>query len=599
MAVHIRFPAVRWLAYTPIWLLFLAAARWALPGRGVVVDIYVHDLYVVIDSAWRTYLGQVPNVDYGTPVGPAYTWPWLVLRRLEPFSLATIVHAEWLVAFVLLLAATLTLPRRLGPLAFLIVCLALVTAAITPRAMMGQVEGLRRYFNGTTLVAHSPRPELLYSYRIDFISHLAPYNRWCQAALILLIPLLLVAPRTPATGWTRSRDPDSLAALVIGAVLAFLALTKATYALGALPIIAIGLWQGQISRKTVAIAAGVLVALLALEQASGQDLLAYLADVRRAAAATVDFYSYTHNTKYHDFGLKNLGDGAFLFEIYAALTVLVALGHSGRMPWRLALQHHMRGLLLAFLTIALVLAINTQNFTQHEFPALGPILMISTIWFAHDAPAEPASRARRIAMVLALGLGTLVTISYDIRSIAHETLLAQRGQACSLPQWRGTAGEGLLLPASAFDKYREDGEPCTALAAQPASALALDDKESFQVAKLIEARTLLAGHVHPDSRILALDFSNPYPAFTGTQAPRTALLWWDPGRDFSTHVRPDAATLLGSATLVMQTRQQPPRFDLDYDPLWREYGPDVAAQFTPIAETPLWRLWQRRPVPAR
>ncbi len=585
--------AHRWWAYTPIWVLFVIGARWALQVRGVVVNLYVHDLFVVIDTAWRAYLGQRPNVDYVTPVGPAFAWPWLVLKQIEPFSLTTIVHAEWLVASCLLVCASVTLPRRLGPVSFFAVGLALVTAAVTPRAMLGQVEGLRPYFDGAKIVWHSVRAEDLYSYRADFISHLAPYNRWSQAALVLLVPVVLVAPRRQRVGCV-----DVAAGLVIGLVMAFLALTKVTYAIAGVPLIGLGLWQRQVGWRTIGLATITGLGVAGLEQITGHDLLRYWADLRMAAAATVDFYGYNTSANYQDYGLKNLHEGLFLFEIYGFALVIVALGCAGGEPWRAALWRQRQGLLLGLAACALVLVLNTQNFTQHEFPALGPILVLSVTWFARTPGMRPATGGRRIAMVIALAVGVLTVPLLDAQSIVRETWLADRGLACALPQWRGTPGAGLLMPASAFDKHRDDDQACAGLAAAPPATLDLFDKESFQIAKLDEARGLLAGYLRPDIRILALDFSNPYPAFTGTPAPRGALLWWDPGRDYSAHVKPDAAVMLGDTTLVLQPRLLQPRFELGYDPLWQAYGKEVEAHFTPVGQTRLWRLWQRRDLAA-
>jgi hypothetical protein len=577
------------LAYAPIWILFLTAAAWALRVRGIVVNLYVHDLYVVIDTAWRAYLGQRPNLDYVTPVGPGFAWPWLVLKQVEPFSLATIVHAEWLVACCLLVVASATLPRRLGPVSFFVVGLALVTAAITPRALLGQVEGLRPYYDGSAIAWHSVRAEVLYGYRTDFIAHLAPYNRWCQAAVVLLIPLVLVAPRKGGVA-----AADLAAGLAIGGIMAFLALTKATYAIGAVPLVGLGLWQGQVGLRTVGLALLTGLGVLGAEQITGHDLAAYVADLRMATAATYDFYHSTKNANYQDYGLKNLHEGLVLFELYGAALVLVALGFAGGEPWRAGLWRQRRGLLLGLGACALVLLINTQNFTQHECPALGPILVLSVTWFARTPGMRRVAGRRRVAMLAVLALGTLIVPLLDAQSIVRETLLADRGRACALPQWRGTPGAELLMPASAFDKHRTDDQACTGLAAALPATLDLYDKESFQIAKLEEARALLAGHVRPDSRILALDFSNPYPAFTATPAPRGVLLWWDPGRDYSAHVKPDAGAMLGDTTLVLQPRMLQPRFELDYDPLWQAYGGDVQRRFTLVGETRLWRLWQRR-----
>ncbi|WP_245584427.1 hypothetical protein [Novosphingobium acidiphilum] len=56
--------------------------------------------------------------------------------------------------------------------------------------------------------------------------------------------------------------------------------------------------------------------------------------------------------------------------------------------------------------------------------------------------------------------------------------------------------------------------------------------------------------------------------------------------------------MLGDTTLVLQPRLLQPRFELGYDPLWQAYGKEVEAHFTPVGQTRLWRLWQRRDLAA-
>jgi hypothetical protein len=99
-----------------------------------------------------------------------------------------------------------------------------------------------------------------------------------------------------------------------------------------------------------------------------------------------------------------------------------------------------------------------------------------------------------------------------------------------------------------------------------------------------------AGADQPDAgAVLALNFSNPFPALLARPGPRHAPVWLHVGHSISDAVHPPAARLLDGVGFVIIARDEPNAAFLE-----RLYGPDIDRAFATVAESPYWTLKRRR-----
>lgn len=104
--------------------------------------------------------------------------------------------------------------------------------------------------------------------------------------------------------------------------------------------------------------------------------------------------------------------------------------------------------------------------------------------------------------------------------------------------------------------------------------------------------TLLRRHVTESSRVLSLDWVNPFPFALGLPSPRGDALCWALGLLQSADHHPDAQDVLGDATFVMEPKRAiaPPTYEFK-----KEYlGPVLATGFEMVDESELWILYERK-----
>ena len=200
----------------------------------------IWDFVFVLDGAYRISLGQVPHVDFSSPIGPLTLYLTLAAEKLFPAGNPFVgMHA---LMWLLLLPAL---------------------AALAPR-----FQSTLRFTTGFGLLALIVLlPMTLDSTHLSEISYFASYNRFATG-LLFLVGLWYVLPK--------SRHDWLLLAYVL-ALLFFLKITAWAVALGII-VAAIVLRRSSVRTLTGAIA-GFLAILLAAQAVTGL-VPAYLADVK-------------------------------------------------------------------------------------------------------------------------------------------------------------------------------------------------------------------------------------------------------------------------------------------------------------------------------
>jgi hypothetical protein len=549
--------------------LLIAAATFLT--RGMYVQIYLHDYFFVTDIAWRSAVGQIPHVDFPSSIGQAFYWPFQVIAQFTQPTATAVLYANLLVAAVLMAGAVPTLRLRLSPLLYVLAVAAII---------------------GTPIAARN----------FDHIwtfSFLAPYNRWSWALVLLVALIALVPPRRP-----NDRPANVVDGVVLGLSLALLAYLKVNQFLGAAALLLVGLLVGHLTVRVVALAVAVALCVATLVEITFHNNLLYVRDLMEAVRANAEgpVGNVTRPAKLlRTLVLAGLFSGALLAIIW--------LWTPAR-PLRALRSIWGKPLLLALISILIGVFISYQNFDRYA----ATLYIAATIVLAElgrrrlaeqqpeGRPAAPAGphlpvlrdRLAWLGVIAAAGVFTLL----DIGSFTAHMIASRTSTACQIPALRGTPLANILqTPASVAvgRPFAPEPDECSeiALHAPRFRPEASEPYEDLAVPLLSQAMGLLRQHARRDDRILALQFSNMFPAALQTPPVRGALPWWHVGRSFSKSVHPDPEALLAETTLVLQSTA-PGDWNDKGQPLWPIYRPAIQKRFVPVAQTEHWTLWRRR-----
>ncbi|MEL6914126.1 MAG: hypothetical protein AAFP13_06460 [Pseudomonadota bacterium] len=231
-----------------LWLIWAAALFY--PG-GLAVSQHEGDTIHLIDIVERMALGQVPHLDFMTPIGAGAFWPIAVLVGAGLSMGQAFVVSQVVLGGLIALAATWVASARM-PWGW-----ALALGALTVVTVMALM-------HGTDDLA---------------VSVSMHYNRWAWGVSFVVLTMVVI----PSEG----RGPG-IEGVLLGLGMAALLMVKVTYFAAILPIvIVLALLTGQRGVLLIGVASGLaLVALLTL--LLGVDFwLAYLGDLLAVARSEV------------------------------------------------------------------------------------------------------------------------------------------------------------------------------------------------------------------------------------------------------------------------------------------------------------------------
>ncbi len=111
-------------------------------------------------------------------------------------------------------------------------------------------------------------------------------------------------------------------------------------------------------------------------------------------------------------------------------------------------------------------------------------------------------------------------------------------------------------------------------------------------AKVNAGLALLEPHVEPRSRILVMDFANPFSLALSQPSPRGDAPWWQMGTSFSARTYLPAAEVFREVTLVMYPKC--PEDDATAATMMSVYRGYLGQHFAPRGENGAWVLYARR-----
>lgn len=486
-----------WLMSPWAWIglfLLLVIVGLSVPLR-VPLGANYWDTSIYLDAAQRIRVGQVPSLDFATPVGPLGYYLPAIGINLFPGT-PTILTVQWCIAVV-------TLPL-----------LGVLVAHVAQRSRQDAL--------ALTL------PFLLFSlfpmnlhdlYPLPGFDGYGYYNRHTSLLLYLLVAVLL---------FVTSRN--LMIALTTALMLAFF-FTKITGAVAGILLIGAAIICGRVLLRDMLIAAGIVIAVIGCVEVLTGIVSAYIETilvlVRVNDSTLLRRILTVASVKFNVVGTSLL---------LLATLVFLALSRGGSLRGLLAnMRRSSIGMFAA--TLFALAAFETQNTGSLEFFGLWPVLLL--ILREMDFRTDRI-RLVVIVMVAAVTLPTLVTF---VERVARAVLSAPSYHALKLDDLRGL-GRVLAKPdvvkhaETMLDHYVAYKPAYAELATKGVlPSYILFSELDFQVSWLLsvqEGVTALKAYEAKNNvrfnSLYTFDFTDPFNWLLDRVPPRHVQIGHDPGR---------------------------------------------------------------------
>ena len=546
------------------------------------------DSAFLLDGGWRLLHGQRPHTDFYSPFGAL---PLLIVTlgmAVRGASAAALSLGYAIVfPFVTLWAWWIARRRLSAVTAFLFAAMAGFLLVATHR--LG-----------------SPFTSVTYAMQ---------YNRlgW---ALLAMTALQLFARHSSeagaasATGAAKPRwrrlSPGALDGASLGALLGLLLFTKVTYFVTAAVLLLLTALLIRPFRSRAGWAATVASFAVVLLAAAGYlrfDLVSFLRDMRMLAGVQ------TLSSRLE--ALKNVlaSNLAPLILLGGALILAFAALFVSRQkrgtPWWRPSASAWAFPLLGSITMVLAGLVTCSANAQRT---VIPLFAVAALTLTEElnrimAKGASATLGRPARLVPAAFLACALLSVYllagvlipDAASVAYSSAwkALRAGQAPATARVDSFAMADLLLPPGRY----ESSSPQAVLQAvrnRPADQASLTSLQ--YAAWLNDGLALLRPHLNADSRVICLDWINPFSFALGLPSPRGDALCWDFGLLVSDTHHPAAENVLRDATLVMEPKRPIAPFTESFKK--RLLGAQLAAHFRVADQSALWILYARQQRPA-
>jgi len=565
----VNVPNARFSGFTLVVPFLALVAIPVIISDSVMLNAWIFDYSLPLDTSLRWLYGHIPHLDYQTPIGASY---WLLQGvATDLFGGAdarTPILANF-IAVLLIIAGTIALTRsRLSGGIFGLLILAGALLVISPRSP-GDIPGQ--------------------------ISFLAAYNKAGLSILVILLVGMFVEPRQ-----IRSKFGQILDASVIGLFLLWLVYLKVSFAGVAFVGCIAALHYAPRNRSAIVLGVALTALGIALIGWLSGINAAYLSDISDTAAAggAVRFGKM----------LRDVVDSRLTIVVFLLCVALY---------WRMSAASpavKRSNLVVSFgLFLAGIAAMNQvhDNYLALSFLAL-LVLAQRSIGEANSDGGQVRYNSFVPPLIGAVALVTTATLSDAISSVHYHTESRKFGPAghpssicdqSEVPVCRivyqvfDASGSDWVvpLPSPTFaSPSNAEGRSARGSDSQSISAMleACDASEDCLFWKIQEQLYLLLNqHIRPEDKPLFLGFSNILPYYYQVEPPKNVPAWMDFGRNISEESHPSPQTLFSDITLLAVPRVN---FKTARMPGLNEtYQDDIPAYFDLVAETDSWAIWRR------
>jgi len=540
-----------WLALTICCVVAIAAiALWIGPAPMMAP----WDVFILLNEAYRMYLGQAPGAGFSNPIGPlAYGLTAIGMHLQQAPSLRAVVYGQVLFLAIASALAWIVAWRRLPApyAAFFTLFVAVLSVADRP---LGYAPGITTY-------------AMLYN----------------REGWLLYAPLLLLV-LVPVRG-EPGRKHAVTDGLALGLLLGLLFYDKITFFIAAIAAVGLGLLLGTLRRDQflgVASLAGLgavagIMRLLLHVAASG-----YLSDLAQAAAVQLA------STRTHMLAHTLAWISPVIILAAFVIAWLIASARRDGRPMAPVIR---LALAAAYVLGSSALLSAGDASERSDLPALVVIPLLFVLFLEPGLPRWAGGRAARpetaprsrvdalmLVAVAALLAGTTVPI-------AGQDALAL-GKAAS---YRGYVASPPASQAMDAGPYRDFVVPAN-------SQWQTAYRTAYMMPSMInDGLRLLRANVRPGQVVYALAGTNPFSFALSLPPGGCGPVWWDLDYDFDQQHHASAQCTLGDAAWVIIPRMlpgQPP--DTTVSLLLRVDSGYLSENFRQVAETSNWILLRRR-----
>ncbi len=505
-----------------------AAFIGAVPTR-----IYGHDIFFLLDNAWRTVNGLRPHVDYDSPWGPVTFLLAALGLKLSGYGVDGIGYGNAVAALIVGVWAFFLGKNRLASPVRLLLSLFLAALVAAPYAL-----------------GNSP-----------FVSsHAMVYNRYGYA----LVGLILMETFQPP----RAGGRELTGGISTGAALSLALFLKASYflmAAGLTGVLSLFLWRVA-PRRIFGIILGFSLASVCMMAYLRFDLSAMLGDLRMAAGARSESLSAAA-------GLWNLVNHAavLLGAVLVGFAASLVLGNRVR-RWR-GFRLCLVGAFLYFVDIAIM----SSNAQGDVLPVCAIFAILVVNLTTEDQEALPAAEARssRAYYAAMLCFGAVLFVPQFISDLAGLGYGAWKKERPSTPAAVLRFTSPNLRPLLLYDgaNPRSNGRTYTTY--------------------VNDGVALLERETKPDELVQTMDMTNPFPYALGRRPPRGGIAAMSYHYTLSDQHRPSDDRYFGNADIVMVPKH-PAQDDIFYTDFWKAYEPGLQQRYKLAAESDWWLMYRRK-----
>lgn len=493
------------------------------------------DISILLESGWRIINGQTPHLDYYSPLGIFTSLPIAFGMKISSPSASSIAYGNVLLLVIFTPWAWLIARDRLSVLNAFLFALFMALLLVTPRPL------------------GSPMSE---------VSYAMLYNRQAFVFLSMLCLEIFITHRTPEKASTKSQF---LGGLSSGILFTLIFYCKVNYFAIAIFAILLHLIFFPFSKAWVlGFLSSVFSVFIGIYILFDVNLLAYLANISFAAQSQ-DKIQKLHNLK----GV--LFDNFYWLYLIFTLIVINSLNQNKNTPELSDFWHKTRPQIIA------------------TFVALSGILICGTNSQATDIPLFFVAglilleQLRREFQLHNYSVNTFSGLKYFL-TIAIVTLFC----AVILLQDLGSITSAVLSNKLKLTTLAQSQQ----LHSKTMSDLLVVEKSADYPIMINDGLDLISPYKSKDSRVLALDFANPFSFALELPPPTGDALWWHYHHTFSQESFPEAEKVFRDVNLVIIPKQSDEGSSASKY-MQEIYGDYLQQNFQKQNESKFWTLWTR------
>ena len=541
-------PRTSRICFTLLLIVVLITAGVMVAMGATAQLLYPADVPAMLDGGWRIMNGQIPHVDFYTPMGPV--------------TFLVVAFGMWLGGAC---ASSIAYAN-----AVLLVVFGLWAWAVARTRLSAVLSFLFALYVGFMVGATS-----IYGHSFKGLGYSAMYNRYGVALTALVVLEALGCPWRQCGPW--SYAVQGMSTGIALAIMFFLKLNF--FGVAFLGIIVGTILLPQHRHRWIGLCAGALAVSVVMLAYLRFDIAAFHHDI--TMAAKLRGVGFIRNA----FGMVT--DPAVFSSVFLMITLwcVAPVADGYYRSWMS--PRCGQGLLVLFLIV--VQALLSLTNTQPPLPTLLPVASLLVLEAArravavgggiggHPDPGTPMSESGQVGTgrppLQGGWVATLLLALYFVASIL-------------LPDMES-------LPYSAFIRtVGVRGAAVTERFISPPMADMLMPRDPEYVRSVNDGCELLRSHSKPSDRIVTMDLCNPFSYALQRVPPTGDAIYWNQ-QTFSRNVHLNPERVFQQAAIVMVPKKpiesRPDRQPMDV------YATFIDAHYTLGAESTFWRLYQRRP----